>query len=250
MDIERKQNSESDLNAVGPSTLKSAMDTDKSKEEISQILTPQAHGSKDVPDVTFGHFKNLLTEQQYNNVMAIAHMINFHPESNEEHRTALLYSQNVTPSPKVPKNIVTFYHLLENRNVPKHLITNPMVRQGVERISTLPESGDSDATPDDDVDSSHNFSDSESEHDDEDDILRKAWIYYTKEQERKRKLRKNEKFHEKKKKNRKVKERKYSEGKGDQKKKKKVKVSTKDIDDMVNSRSGSEKDRKDWVHLF
>jgi hypothetical protein len=238
VDMERKNITGESTNDPGTNSSASHSTNDKSTE-----------GQNDNSQKTFTTFKNQLSDKQYHNVMAIAHMIGFNPENNSEHREALLFSQNVTPTPSVPKDVVTFYHLLDIRNVPKTLITNPMVRQRLERMSRLAESDESQDESDNDTDDTDETEDDDDG--DDDDILRRAWIYYTKEQEKKKEIARNKR--QLKRKRRKMKQQsKSAKIKGSKKIKiGKGKTSPKDITvSPKRHHLNKGNDNNNWVHLF
>jgi hypothetical protein len=186
IDMERNSDSVQDLesgnNDVKKDSVESKqgqLDTANEFDKVSDV-SEQKDGRETQKSLT-NEFKNKLSSRQYNNVMAIAHMIGFNPEKNESEREALLYTQDISPKPQTPANIVDLYHKLNDSEVPPHLITNRNVRESLERMSNLVE-----------YDDITDVSDYEGDESEDDDILRKAWVYYTKEQERKRKFMKRE----------------------------------------------------------
>jgi hypothetical protein len=146
---------------------------------------------------TFSTFKNKLTQQQYNNIMAIAHMINLNPETSEKDRESLLFTQNLQHLQKTPANIADLYHMIDNAKVPRYLITNGTMRRALDKMATLQE-------PVTDSDSSSLSSVDE----DESDTLKRAWIYYARNRDKKRRLLKKEREIQKKKRNKEEKKKK------------------------------------------
>jgi hypothetical protein len=220
-------------------TVQKSTDNENSNVNVENETVDNSIESKDVvldPSATWDSFKNILNADQYNNVMAISHMLHYSPEKNVDDRRSLLFTQDITPAPKVPHDIVTLYHKVENAKIPKHLITNPIMRRNLQHMSSLV---DYDITDEEtetpmSTDNTVILTDSESGNDDydddDDDVLKKAWIFYAKEMAKKNKD--------------KPKKKKSKSGKRENKKKLDTTVS-KTVDAFKEDKSKS-----DWVHLF
>jgi hypothetical protein len=203
-----------------------------SKNDVKGPQDSQKNSSTQQQEA-YQKFKHAMTAEQFSNAMAIGHMLGFHPEIDEKHRQALLFTQNVTPTAPVPDDVVTLYHLIDNAKVPKHLITNMKMREALRRMADLPEYESSDDA-------------SQTDYENEDDILRRAWVYYVNDQDRKRKS--DNKRKDKKAKNKKC----QSCRKQDKKANKKDKSTTGQSDAVAPPSSvGSSKGTSaEWVHLF
>jgi hypothetical protein len=226
-------------------TVQKSTDNENSNVNVENETVDNSIESKDVvldPSATWDSFKNILNTDQYNNVMAISHMLHYNPEKNADDRRSLLFTQDITPAPKVPHDIVTLYHKVENAKIPKHLITNPIMRRNLQHMSSLV---DYDITDEEtetpmSTDNTVILTDSESGNDnyddDDDDVLKKAWIFYAKEMAKKNKD--------------KPKKKKSKSGKRENKKQK---TSPKKLDTTVSKTVDAfkeDKSKSDWVHLF
>jgi hypothetical protein len=119
-----------------------------------------------------------LPKKQYNDAMAISYMLSLNPKINKEDEQMLMFTQ--VSDMDMPKRIMELYHLLDINNVPLHLINNTSVKAHLRDMKHLLEvQSDNESNEDSNEDSSDEMND-------QDEMLRKAWIYYVKQQEKKK----------------------------------------------------------------
>lgn len=146
--------------------------TQKQQQQQQETATPHTPQ----PDSSLDKLRQVLTPTQFNNAMAIGYMVGFEPGTTSDYTTSLIYTQK--DSSKPPSNIVELYHLLDKHDVPLHLIGNTTLQSRMKEMSHLTTDASDEASDDTD--------DASADETDE-DILKRAWIYYTKAQDRKRK---------------------------------------------------------------